>query len=124
MIFGIGVDIIEISRIEEALSRFGDTFIERAFGEGERYTGGKEGAAQHFATRFAAKEAFLKALGTGLRKGMRWREIEVVTDPSGKPEIHLSGRAREIFDERGLKKVHLSLAHEKGYGIAFIVIEG
>lgn len=124
MIFGVGVDIIQISRIEEAISRFGDTFIERAFGERERYAGGKEGAAAHFATRFAAKEAFLKALGTGLRKGIGWKEIEVMTDPLGRPEVLLSGRAREIFEEKGLRRVHLSLAHEKEYGIAFVVIEG
>ncbi len=124
MILGIGVDIVKISRIEGALSRFGNSFVERLFAPQEFYNGAKEGAAQHFAVRFAAKEGFLKALGLGLRGGIRWREIGVAVEPSGRPQIELTGRAREIFDKQGFKTIHLSLAHEVEYGVAFVVIEG
>lgn len=124
MIFGIGVDIIEVDRMANILSRFGASFIERIFGEKERvYSGERGGAAAYFATRFAAKEAFLKALGLGLRKGVKWREIEVITNEAGRPFLEIRGKARETFEGLGLKNTFLSMAHEKRYAVAFVVIE-
>lgn len=124
MIAGVGIDLVEIGRIRNLLNKFGDAFLERVFTNRERpLTPGKNGAAPHFAVRFAAKEAFLKALGTGWRKGISWRDIEVIGQDSGRPELALQGRAKEIFSQKGLKKTFLSLAHERGYGVAVVVIE-
>lgn len=124
MICGIGVDLVEISRIARVLSKFGDSFLNRVFTERERvYSGDKGGRAAHFAGRFAAKEAFVKALGLGLRKGIRWKEIEVVAEPSGRPGIELWGEAKRVYEETGLKSAFLSLAHEEDYAVAVVVIE-
>lgn len=124
MIFGIGIDIIEVDRMAQTLSKFGPSFVERIFGEKEKiYSGEKGGAAAHFAARFAAKEAFFKALGLGLRKGVQWKEIEVITDEVGRPFLEIRGKAREIFEGLGLRKAFLSMAHEKKYAVAFVVIE-
>lgn len=124
MIYGIGVDLVQISRIARALSKFGDSFLDRVFTEGERAFSGEKGSlAAHFAVRFAAKEAFLKALGSGKSKGIRWKEVEIVADTSGRPRIELRGEAKRVYDSKGLKSVFLSLAHEKDYGVAVVVVE-
>ena len=98
MIYGIGVDLVKVARIERVLARYGDRFLARVFTEREiAYCRGKSWAAAGFAMRFAAKEAFSKALGVGLRKGgIRWREVEVIPNPLGKPEIFVSGRAAQL----------------------------
>lgn len=136
MIFGIGNDICDITRIERSLARFGAAFEERVFTEGERAKarrragGGKRnGLASTYAKRFAAKEAFGKALGTGVGAGggIYWRDIEVVNLPSGKPTIALSGGAKAALDyitPKGQQAViHLSLVDEYPHAQAFVVIE-
>ena len=114
MIYGIGVDLVKVARIERVLGRYGDRFCARVFTEREiAYCRGKSWAAAGFAMRFAAKEAFSKALGVGLRKGgIRWREVEVIPNPLGKPEIFVSGRAAPTL-RRGRHHRHAPLPHRR-----------
>ena len=114
MIYGIGVDLVKVARIERVLARYGDRFCARVFTEREiAYCRGKSWAAAGFAMRFAAKEAFSKALGVGLRKGgIRWREVEVIPNPLGKPEIFVSGRAAQLCAERRHRR-HAPLPHRR-----------
>jgi holo-[acyl-carrier protein] synthase len=124
MIFGIGVDIVEIARFERFLHEGNDALFHRLFTSVEMaYCGGKKRAAQHYALRFAAKESFLKALGTGLRDRLSWQDVEVVNDPLGKPELRLYGRALEMFGELGLASCFLSLSHDAGSAVAMVVLE-
>lgn len=123
MVKGIGVDIVEINRIQQVLAD-NKRFTERVFAPAEvEYCEGKARKAQHYAARFAAKEAFFKALGTGWRDGMGWHEIIVENDRLGKPQIHLSGKTLEIFQGRGLESIHLSISHEKVHAVAMVVLE-
>lgn len=125
MIIGIGVDQVEVARIERLLATRPGRAEARLFTPAERAVcGARRRAAECFAARFAAKEAFVKALGTGLRDGMRWTEIEVRTHPDGRPEILLAGAAGRRFRERGGRRVHLSFTHEGGQAVAFVVLEG
>jgi len=114
----IGVDIIEISRIDGALGRFGDRFLQRI------YTGPEialcKDRPNRLAARFAAKEAVMKALGTGV-SGVSWREIEVLSNPSGEPQIQLYGKARIIADSLGLDEFAVSLSHSKEYAVASVI---
>ena len=122
MIIGIGCDIIEIARIEAAAQK--DSFVKRVFTEAEALyclSRGKNAAAS-FAARFAAKEAALKALGTGLRDG-RLREIEIRNNALGKPELCLSGAFAELASGLGVKRTHLSLSHGRSEAIAYVVME-
>lgn len=122
MIFGVGTDIIEISRVNKAARR--EAFLYRVFTE-------KEISACHergdffasLAARFAAKEAVVKALGTGFR-GYRWHDIEVVSANNGCPAVFLTGRAREWALSQGIVKIHISMSHNKEYAVAFCVAEG
>lgn len=124
MVFGIGVDIVEIARFERFLQEGNDPLFQRLFTSGEMaYCGGKKRAAQHYALRFAAKESFLKALGTGLRDGLSWQNLEVVNDALGKPELRMYGRALELFLELGLGSCFLSLSHDAGCAVAMVVLE-
>lgn len=124
MIYGIGVDLIEIDRMERAIMRSGQRLVERLYTPGERaYCGVKRLPYPCFAARFACKEAFLKALGTGLRKHMRWHDIEVRRDPLGKPFLHLHGYLRERCAAAGIQRIHLSLSHSAGHAIAQVVLE-
>jgi holo-[acyl-carrier protein] synthase len=124
MIYGIGTDIVEISRFERFLREGNTPLLERLFTPAEReYCGARRHSAQHFALRFAAKEAFVKALGTGVRDGLAWKQMEVVNDELGKPELRLSGRAAELFAVHGLKNVFLSLSHDGNSAIAVVVVE-
>jgi holo-[acyl-carrier protein] synthase len=125
MIIGIGTDIVAISRFERFVKENNQALFERIFTLGEReYCAAKKFSAQHFALRFAAKEAFLKALGTGLREGLSWREMEVCNDSLGKPELLLSGHARQFFTDRGGVHCHLSLSHDADAAVAMVVLEG
>ena len=121
MITGIGIDIEEISRLDEVIQRWGMRFTRRFFTPGEiEYCEGKVRPAQHFAARFAAKEAFSKALGTGWSGAFRWTDIEVINDAAGKPEIRLYNHlARAAQGEIR----HLSLSHSNTYVTAMVVIE-
>ena len=125
MIYGIGVDLVKVARIEQVLERYGDRFLERVFTEREiAYCRGKAWAASALAMRFAAKEAFSKALGVGLRQGgIHWREVEVISNPSGKPEIFVSGRAAKLCATAGIENMHLSLTDEDHRALAVVILE-
>ncbi len=126
MIYGIGVDVVRVDRLGRVLGRYGERFLRRVFTDREiAYCQGraKQGVYQ-FAQRFAAKEAFSKALGVGLREGgIRWREVEVLPDPRGKPEIRVTGRAAELCREAGVKGLYLSLSDEDNLAVAMVVLE-
>ena len=123
MIYGIGIDLIEIERIKQAIERNGQRFIDRVYTETEQaYCSGRPSFAC-YAARFTAKEAFLKALGTGLRKGMKWRDIEVETDELGKPYLRLYGYLQERCHAEGFAHLHLTLSHSSAYAVAQVVIE-
>ncbi len=124
MILSIGIDIVEVYRIREAIDRT-PRFAERVFTNVEREYCKEKGAVafQSFAGRFAAKEAFLKALGTGWRGKLKWTEIEVVNNEDGVPALNLSGEAGRIIAELRATDIHLSIAHTKEHAIAQIIIE-
>lgn len=124
MIFGIGVDTVDISRFERFVRDGNMLLLERLFTHDEQqYCALRKRSAQHYALRFAAKEAFLKALGTGLRDGLSWKDIEVVNDSLGKPELKFTGRAAELFDEHRLTGCFLSLSHDGNAAVAMVVLE-
>ena len=123
MIVGIGIDLVEVSRIAKALSRWGDRFESRIFTEKEmNYCNSKKDRSQRLACRFAAKEALLKALGTGWRYGINWKEIEVTNDELGKPSILLSGRTEEFSQQIGVKNIFLSITSTENYGAAQVIL--
>ena len=124
MIVSIGIDIVEIFRIEEKLSQGNTRFLNRVFTVGEiEYCEKRAAKFASYAARFAAKEAVMKALGTGWGDGVSWKEIEVINDETGKPNIALSGRALEIFESLGARFAHLSLSHSKDSAIAQVIFE-
>lgn len=124
MIYGTGIDIVDISRFERFLQEGNDALFQRLFTPGElQYCSAKTRSAQHFALRFAAKEAFFKASGLGLRDGMSWRDVEVVNNDLGKPDLNLQGRAAEIFADLALKRIHTALSHDGSYAVAMVVLE-
>jgi holo-[acyl-carrier protein] synthase len=125
MIVGTGVDICEVPRIKAAVERFGQRFLSRVFTPEEaRYCLAKPNAAERLAARFAAKEAGMKAIGTGLRHGITWKDLEVVRLPGQRPNLRFSGKALEFADRLGCKRVHLSLSHTKEQAIAYVILEG
>ena len=124
MIYGIGVDLVNVQRIEKVIFRWGSRFVNRIFTDREaRICYGRAFSHSAFALRFAAKEAFSKALGLGMRKGIRWRDIEVSNDAAGKPGLTLNGMASQICKEKGINGIHLSLSDDGDYGIAMVVLE-
>jgi len=124
MIFGIGTDIVAIERFQRFMDSGNSAIIERLFTPAERFRcGNRKDGASCLAARFAAKEAFLKALGTGLRDGISWLEMEVSNNDLGKPELTLSGKAAEQFQSKGMTSIHLSLSHDGGSAIAMVVLE-
>jgi holo-[acyl-carrier protein] synthase len=124
VILGTGVDIIEVPRIRHALERYGERFLNRVFtAEEVSYCNGKPNAAERLAARFAAKEAGMKAIGTGLRGGITWKDIEVVRHRGQRPQLRYSGRAAEIASALGCKRVHLSLSHTAEQAIAHVILE-
>jgi len=124
MIVGLGVDITEVSRIEAAIERHGLAFLQRIFTPSEiAYCEKHRNHAERFAGRFAAKEAAMKALGTGWSHGVRWVDIEVVREPSGKPTLKLSGAARGIADRLGVKGIALSITHDGNLALAQVIFE-
>ncbi|NWJ46579.1 MAG: holo-ACP synthase [Chloroflexi bacterium] len=118
-----GVDLVEIARIEQAVARLGERFLNRIYTEREReYCRGR---APQLAARFAAKEATAKILGTGLwRQGVSWHQIEVVNDLEGKPHLNLSGEAAKRAEKLGLSEWSISISHSRGDAIAFVVAMG
>lgn len=124
MIVGTGVDLAEVSRIAESIARYGSRFLERVYTAGEiRYCQSKKNFAERFAARFAAKEAGMKALGTGMSRGVTWKSIEVVRAATGRPTIAFHGKAREIAEELGARRVSLSLSHTAELAIAHVILE-
>jgi holo-[acyl-carrier protein] synthase len=114
----IGVDIVEIGRIARAVTRWGERFLQRVYTEEELIV--CRNRISSLAARFAAKEAVMKALGTGTH-GVGWREVEILRDPSGKPVVYLHGRARKRARKLKLKKLAISLSHSRDYAIASVV---
>ncbi len=124
MIAGIGVDIIEVDRIEQAHQRHGEAFLDRIYTDDEvNYCWDGAHPFQRFATRFAAKEAVLKALGVGWQNGTSFRDVGVIIDDLGAPSVELSGRSREISDQQGITSIHLSLSHDTHYAVAQAIAE-
>jgi len=124
MIFGTGTDIIEIKRIESSVART-DAFVNKIFTEAEQAycKAQKAGIFQSYAARYAAKEAFFKALGTGYRYGLAFKEIEVKNNMLGKPEVLVHGKVKVFVQEHKITRIHLSLSHVKEMAIAFVVLE-
>lgn len=122
---GHGVDIVEIARIGEMLASHPERFVAKCFTPGEvAYCGVGPTRVERFAARFAAKEATLKALGTGWRDGLAWTDIEVTCEPSGRPTLLVSGEAARIAAEREITRWHVSLSHSKSHAIASVIAEG
>ena len=124
MIVGIGTDIVEVDRIEREYHRLGADFSQSLFTSGEiAYCEGRRNRFESYAARFAAKEAFLKALGTGGRDGISWQDIEVIRDERGRPDFVLRGRAQELARERGVERMYVSLSHSRQLATAVAVLE-
>ena len=121
---GLGVDLTRIERFRRLLAAEKAAVLDRLFTPGERaYALAKRDPAPHLAARFAAKEAFLTALGLGLRQGLSWQQLEVTRDELGQPSLRLSGRAAEIFRERGYTRLLLSCSHDGDYAFATVILE-
>lgn len=116
----VGVDIVEIARIDRAVARWGERFLRRVYTEPE--LGSYRGKSSSLAARFAGKEAVVKSLGAQTR-GIGWRDIEILSDPDGRPLVCLYGRAREQADLLGLERFAISLSHSREYAVAFVVGE-
>jgi holo-[acyl-carrier protein] synthase len=124
MIVGSGIDIAEVERIRQSIERFGQRFLERIFTAGEiRYCDSKVNRFERYAARFAAKEAAMKALGTGWNHGVRWRDCEVGRLPGGRPTLHFHGKAAEFAAKLGAKNAALSLSHTREQAIAHVILE-
>jgi holo-[acyl-carrier protein] synthase len=124
MIVGTGIDIAEVPRIRQSIERFGERFIERIFTPREiRYCDSKANRFERYAARFAAKEAAMKALGTGWNHGVRWRDCEVTRMPGGRPTITFHGKAAEFAAKLGAKNAALSLTHTAEQAIAQVILE-
>ena len=124
MIVGLGLDIAEIDRIEAAIVRHGAPILERLFTPSEvAYCESYKNRFERYAGRFAAKEAAMKALGTGWRHGVRWRDIEVTREPSGKPTLRLNGVARSFADRLGVKHISITITHSGNFALAQVIFE-
>jgi len=124
MICGMGIDLVENSRVEKIVKKWGDKFINRIFSDEEiKYCDKHVNASIHYGVRFAAKESFLKALGIGLGMGVKLSDIEVINDENGKPSLNLYGEAKNQIKKRKITKVHLSLTHTKNYSTAVVLLE-
>jgi holo-[acyl-carrier protein] synthase len=124
VIVGTGIDICEVDRIEKSVERFGERFVARIYTAGERaYVESKANKFERFAARFAAKEAGMKAIGTGWRRGVTWQDFEVVNERGGRPTLRFHGVAARVAAELGVTRVQLSLTHTAAQGMAFVVLE-
>ncbi|MGO9087017.1 MAG: holo-[acyl-carrier-protein] synthase [Terriglobales bacterium] len=124
MIVGTGIDIAEVPRIRQSIERFGDRFLQRVFTAGEiGYCDSKANRFERYAARFAAKEAAMKALGTGWNHGVRWRDCEVTRLPGGRPTMSFHGKAAEFAAKLGARNIALSLAHTAEQAIAQVILE-
>ncbi|HMK52404.1 MAG TPA: holo-ACP synthase [Thermodesulfobacteriota bacterium] len=124
MIVGTGIDIVNSSRIERLMTRWGNLFLARVFTQHEiDWCQQRARPPECFATRFAAKEAFLKAIGRGLRNGIQWTDIEVENDPLGKPSLSFHRKTREILKTLRIQKALLTLSHDQPYAVAHVLLE-
>jgi holo-[acyl-carrier protein] synthase len=124
MIVGTGIDVVEVPRVAAAIERFGNRFLQRIFTQGEiRYCQSKANRVERFAARFAAKEAGMKALGTGWNHGVRWRDVEVQRQPGGRPTIVFHGVAARFAEKLGSNHAALSLTHTAAEAIAHVILE-
>ena len=124
MIVGTGVDLAEVARIRSSMERYGNRFQDRIFTLGEiAYVERKANRYERYAGRFAAKEAGMKAIGTGWRRGVRWRDFEVINLPSGRPTLQLHGVAAEIAKQLGVTAIQLSITHTSEFGMAHVILE-
>jgi holo-[acyl-carrier protein] synthase len=125
MILGTGVDLAEVARIREAIARHGDRFTGRIYTTAEiAYVESKANRFERYAGRFAAKEAGMKAIGTGWKRGVRWQDFEVSNLPSGRPTLRLHGIAAKIAETMGVKSISLSITHTSELGMAHVILEG
>jgi holo-[acyl-carrier protein] synthase len=125
MILGTGVDLVEVGRIRDAIERHGDRFVRRIYTEAEiAYVERKANRFERYAGRFAAKEAGMKAIGTGWKRGVRWQDFEVSNLPSGRPTLRLHGEAARIAEKMAVKTVSLSITHTAELGMAHVILEG
>ena len=121
---GVGVDLVRIPRLREVIGRWNERFLLRVFTDGEiAYCRGRRDPVIHFAARFAAKEAGMKALGTGFSLGVQWRDLEVRREPGQRPTLHLSGRAAERANSMGVTRLSLSLSHSRTVALAVVLAE-
>ncbi len=124
VIVGLGLDIAEVDRIEAAIRRHGAPFLERLFTPAEvSYCERHKNRFERYAARFAAKEAAMKALGTGWSQGVRWRDIEVTREVTGKPTLRLAGAARQIAERMGAKNISVSITHSGNLALAQVIFE-
>jgi holo-[acyl-carrier protein] synthase len=124
MIYGVGIDLVEIDRIETIVKKWGDNFLNKVFTTGEiEYCNGQAFPPRHFAVRFAAKEALLKAFGEGLFGGIGLREAEVYIGETGRPELRLHGRAGDLAAQEKIISANLSLSHSDKYATAVVILE-
>ena len=124
MIVGTGIDIVEVARMASAICRHGKRFLRRVFTEAEiAYCDSKFNRVERYAARFAAKEAALKAIGTGWKRGVGWREVEVRRDPGGRPMISFTGIAAQFAARLGVRRASLSLSHTAEHAIAQVILE-
>ncbi|MBI3921830.1 MAG: holo-ACP synthase [Armatimonadetes bacterium] len=124
MIWGSGVDIVNVRRVESIIARHGERFLNKVFTAGEiAYCRRRHYPQQNFAARIAAKEAGSKAIGTGWRQGVQWKHFEVTRAPSGKPSLVVHGRAKEILEDAGVSNMALSMSHDENYAIAHVILE-
>ncbi|MDZ7331631.1 MAG: holo-ACP synthase [candidate division KSB1 bacterium] len=125
MIYGIGIDMIEVARFEPHLADRSRLLVNKIFTpiEIEYCEGKSRNQAQNYAVRYAAKEAFFKALGTGWRGGLSWQDVEVRRDELGKPYLVLYGKAKEIIEAKRITSVHVSLSHLKALAVAIVILE-
>jgi holo-[acyl-carrier protein] synthase len=125
MILGIGFDLLEVARLARILEKRDGRFEDRVFTDGEMLDcEGRADRAQALAARFAAKEACLKALGTGWARGLTLQQVEVRREEGGRPVVHLSGAAQSLATRMGVRRIHVSLTHQRGVAGAVIVLEG
>jgi len=124
MILGIGTDITKVNRFESMINK--QSFLQKIYTNQEiaYCQAKKKGAITSFAARYAAKEAVMKALGTGYSLGVAFTEIEIVANSKGKPEVVLSGTTQRLAEQMGVKNIHISLTHESEYAVAYVIFEG
>jgi holo-[acyl-carrier protein] synthase len=124
VIVGLGTDLAETDRIRKSVERYGTRFLNRVYTAGEiAYVESKANRWERYAARFAAKEAGMKAIGTGWRRGVRWRDFEVANAPSGRPDLKLDGVAAEVAAQMGVRRISLSLTHTAALAMAVVILE-